>query len=937
MTAPARHLYLVDGSGYVFRAYFAMERARMQGGKRLTRADGTPTGAVLTFTQMLLNLIEKALADKADDYLAVIFDAASTSFRNAIYPEYKANREDPPDDLVPQFALVREATRALGLPCIELPDYEADDIIAAYAKAAAREGFKVTLVTSDKDMMQLIGDGIAMHDPMKDKPIGRAEVIEKFGVPPEKVIDVQALCGDSTDNVPGVPGIGVKTAAELISTYGDLETLLARASEIKQPKRRETLLANAENARLSKRLVTLDPNVPLPEPLDSFALKPPEPGKLRPFLIANELKNILARLDGRGGAPSPGDAPTPTPAARAAPTVAPTQFDRAAQLVTDEAQLSSWLDRARAQGRVAIELLTDGRATPVGIGLAVGPNDTCYVPLAADAAAPQSGLSLEPAREQPRMGWWRAVALLKPLLEDEAVLKIGHNLKDDALVLARSGVRIAPCDDVMLISFTLDAGRHGHGLAELAERHLAHKALEIDEVTGSGKARVALAAAPIERARDHAAEAADVALRLAAMLKPRLVAERVTAVYETIERPLIPVLAAMERRGVRVDPEALHQLSRDFAARMAELEAEIYKAAGAPFNIGSTKQLGEVLFEKLQLPVDKKGRSGAYSTDVRVLETLAEHHPLPLKVLDWRQLQKLKSTYADALLEQIDPATRRVHTCFIMTGAQTGRLASTDPNLQNIPVRTEEGRKIRRAFVAEPGWRLISLDYSQIELRLLAHVADLAVLKQAFRDNIDIHALTASQVFNVPIQGMDPLVRRRAKAINFGIIYGISAFGLAAQLGIPRGEAAVYIEAYFQRYPGIRDYMERTKAFARRHGYVVTPLGRRIHMTGVTSKNPSERGFAERQSINAPLQGGAADIIKRAMVRAPAALEQRQLAARLLLQVHDELLLEAPEAETEATIACLKPLMERAARPAVELSVPLVVEAGIGADWAEAH
>ncbi len=922
MTAPLRHLYLVDGSAYIFRAFHALPP--------MTRPDGTPVNAVYGYTQMLLKLIDDALADKAADYLAVIFDAAQTSFRNTIYADYKANRPELPDALKPQFALVRDATRALGLPCIELADYEADDLIASYARAAARQGFKVTLVSSDKDLMQLVGDGISMHDPMKDKPIGRAEVIEKFGVPPEKVIDVQALCGDATDNIPGVPGIGIKTAAELINAYGDLETLLARVGEIKQPKRRETLIANAENARLSKRLVTLDPDLKLPEPIDRFALKPPEPATLRAFLAANGFKRILARLDERG-APTTGDAPVaPVPAPAAAAKVEP----GAARIVTEEAQLSAWLDRARRQGRFAIELLAQGRAAPAGLALALAPNDTCYVPLAPDGAQ-QSALTLEPPG--PRLAWARAVALMKPLLEDETVLKIGHNLKDDALILARAGVRLTPVDDAMLISFALDAGRQGHGLAELAERHLAHKAMRADDITGTGKSRIALGAAPVERARDYTAEAADLAWRLTALLKPRLVAERVTAVYETIERPLIPVLAEMERHGVRVDPAALDALSRDFAGRMAELEAEIYATAGAPFNIGSPKQLGDLLFEKLKLPGGKKGKTGAYSTDAGVLEALAADHALPGKVLDWRQLQKLKSTYADALVDEIDPATRRVHTCFVMTGAQTGRLASTEPNLQNIPARTEEGRKIRRAFVAEPGWRLISLDYSQIELRLLAHVADLAALKQAFRDQVDIHALTASQVFDVPIKGMDPLVRRRAKAINFGIIYGISAFGLAAQLGIERAEAAAYIEAYFQRYPGIRDYMESTKAFARRYGYVVTPFGRRIHMPGINSKNPSERGFAERQSINAPLQGGAADIIKRAMIRVPAALEERKLAARLLLQVHDELLLEAPERETEATIACLKPLMERAARPAIELSVPLVVEAGAGANWAEAH
>ena len=966
ITSPAKHLYLVDGSGYIFRAFFAIQR----GGKPMTRADGTPTGAVYGFTNMLLRLIDKALADKAVDYLAVIFDKAEKTFRNEIYPEYKAHRPDAPEELVPQFPMVRDATRAMGLPSIELDQYEADDIIASYACQASAAGIAVTVVSSDKDLMQLVGasaDGIRieMYDPMKDKPIGPAEVMEKFGVGPEKVIDVQALAGDSVDNVPGVPGIGVKTAAELINTYGDLETLLKRAGEIKQPKRRETLLANADKARISKRLVTLKTDIPLPMPIEAMALKKPDPAILGPFLAANGFRSILARLGIDGGAPADASA-APAPSARPAapeileltppasaaeqakhplPSPALTAIDRSAYaLVQDEVVLNEWIARAKEAGIVAFDTETNSldavRAEVVGFSLALAPNAACYVPVAHVAGGTQGTLALDAPkadgtiRQIPRA---RAMELMKPLLEDDAVLKIGHNIKYDAQVLIQHGIALAPVDDTILMSFVLDAGKHGHGMDELSDRYLQHKTIAYEEVCGSGKAQIGFAEVPLEKARDYAAEDADVTWRFHATFKPRLVAERLTAVYETIERPLVSIVAGMERAGITVDPAALKALSEDFAQRMTEHEAEAHKLAGGGFNIGSPKQLGDILFEKLQLPGGRKGKTGAYGTDSSVLEGLAEAHPLPRKVLEWRQLSKLKSTYADALLQQINPATKRVHTSYSMTGAQTGRLASTDPNLQNIPVRTEEGRKIRRAFVAAKGTKLISLDYSQIELRLLAHVADMEVLKKAFRDGLDIHAMTASQVFGVPLDKMDPNTRRRAKTINFGIIYGISSFGLANQLGITKQEAGAYIEAYFQRYPGIRDYMERTKDFAKRNGFVVTPFGRRIHITGFTSGQPGMRGFAERQSINAPLQGGAADIIKRAMIRIPEALAKKKLKAKMLLQVHDELLFEAPEAEVEATIAALKPLMEKAALPAVELSVPLVVDAGTGSNWAEAH
>jgi len=944
--ARSKHLYLVDGSGFIFRAYHALPP--------LTRPDGTPVNAVLGFTNMLMKLIEEPTAD----HLAVIFDAGRHTFRNEIYDQYKANRPEPPEDLIPQFALTREATRAFGVPAIEMAGFEADDLIATYARLALEQGYSVCIVSSDKDLMQLIRDGVGMVDPLKNKPIGRAEVEEKFGVGPEKVVEIQALAGDSSDNVPGVPGIGVKTAAELIRTYGDLETLLARAGEIKQPKRREALIANAEKARISRALVQLRDDVPVPAPIDSFGKCPPDPATLVPFLREQNFRSVLQRLEARGisapAAPEPaaqaGGAAAAKPPARARRTADPLPAKPMATgrgtytLVQDEAALAAWIARAVEIGTVAVDTETTGldpmKAALVGVSLAVEPGEGCYIPLAhviksKDAAG---GLALEggTAPTPAQMPAERALALLKPLLADPAVLKVGHNIKFDAQILGRYGAAVTPVDDTMLISYVLEGGAHGHGMDELSALHLGYTPISYDQVTGTGKARISFAEVALDAARDYAAEDADVTLRLHGVLKPRLLAERMVTVYETLERALSPVLLAMERRGITVDRDALRRLSNDFAQRLQALEARIHEAAGRSFNVGSPSQLGALLFDEMGLPSGeaRKTKTGAWSTDSEVLEGLAaQGHALPGLVLEWRQLAKLKSTYADALVEQINADTGRVHTCYSMAVASTGRLSSNDPNLQNIPVRTEEGRKIRQAFVPATGQVFLSFDYSQIELRLLAHVADIQTLKDAFRDGIDIHALTASQVFGVPVKGMDPMVRRRAKAINFGIIYGISPFGLGRQLGIPQGEARAYIDAYFQRYPGIRAYMDRTKDEARRQGYVTTPFGRRIHLPGIKDKNPARRSFMERAAINAPLQGGAADIIKRAMVRIPAALEAAGLGAAMLLQVHDELLFEVPPAEVTRTIETVRQVMEGAA----SLSVPLTVEAGQGASWAEAH
>jgi DNA polymerase-1 len=792
----------------------------------------------------------------------------------------------------------------------------------------------VTIVSSDKDLMQLVGDKITMLDPIKNRPIGVAEVRERFGVGPERVIDVQALCGDSVDNVPGVPGIGVKTAAELINAYGDLETLLARTSEIKQPKRRQALADNEKNARLSKELVKLDDNVPLPCPLSALAVKPLEAEKLLPFLREMEFRALASRMTQRlsmaAAAIAPPERPEPV-----IPDIPPFTAPRTFALVDKVDGLDHWIEAAEQAGAVAIwpeASAVDGtRPALCGIALALAPGLAAYVPVGHRA---QGGLGLDRPGE---LSLEVAIDKLRPLLEDPGVLKIGHDVKTAAHLLSRYGVALTPYDCTMLMSYVLDGGQFEHTVENLVRRSFEYELSPLKELVGTGKSLIAFADVPRERARDFAAERADAVLRLHMHLKARLVREKMTAFYETIERPLVPVVAAMEHAGIRVDRAALAELSRDFEQRIAEIEQAIYRAVGIQFNIGSTKQLGDVLFEKLQLPGGKKGKTGAYGTDASILEELAPMHEVPGLVLEWRQLTKLKSTYADALFEEIDRDSGRVHTSYALAVAATGRFSSNNPNLQNIPIRTEEGRRIRRAFVAEPRHLLLSADYSQIELRLAAHVADVPELRQAFRDGIDIHALTASQVFGVPLAEMDANTRRRAKAINFGIIYGISAFGLGAQIGVPQSEAGAYIRAYFERFPAIRAYMERIKTDCRRTGYVETIFGRKCWIPGIRDVNPARRAGAERQAINAPLQGSAADIIKRAMARIPAALAREKLHARMLLQVHDELLFEMPEAEVEHIAEVVRSVMEGACAPHCELSVPLVVETGWAKSWDEAH
>lgn len=932
MSAPDReHVFLIDGSGFLFRAYFAgMGQRRTQ----MTRSDGTPTNAVYVYTRMMLKLVE----DTDADYVAVIFDKARKTFRNDIYPEYKAHRPDPPEDLIPQFQLVRDATEAMNVPAVQMENYEADDLIATYATQAAERGMDVTIVSSDKDLMQLVNDRISLWDGMKEKPIGRDEVIEKFGVGPERVIDVQSLAGDSTDNVPGVQGIGIKTAAELINTFGDLDTLLARAEEIKQPKRREKLIEQADMARISRELVTLKIDVPVNRPLEDFRKRMPDPKVLLDFLQEQEFKSLISSVSAKLGV-------TPAAAAEAAAAAAaavPAENDYVLVQTLDD--LKPWIAAAYKAGTVAVDTETDAldsmRAGLVGVSMCIEPGKACYIPLAHVGSGAQGAFDLgdgdgdASADAPPQIPMRDALDALKPLLEDPGVLKVGQNIKYDMQVLARYGIAVTPIDDTMLLSYVLEGGLHGHGMDDMARRHLDIETIKFSDVTGTGKNQISFAQVPLDKACPYAAEDADVTLRLHRLLKPRLVKEHMVEVYERLERALVPILEEMERTGIKVDAQKLRDFSDDFAKRMVELEAKAHELAGHEFNVGSPKQLGEVLFDEMSLPGGKKGKTGAYSTSADVLEELAATgHDLPQTILDWRQLQKLKSTYTDALVEQVNQKTGRVHTCYSQAVTSTGRLSSNDPNLQNIPVRSEEGRKIRQAFVADTGRKLMSADYSQIELRLLAHVADIESLKQAFADGQDIHAITASQVFGVPVEGMDPMIRRQAKAINFGIIYGISGFGLARQLGISRGEAQDYINAYFERYPGIKDYMDRTKKFAHDKGYVETPFGRRCHVRGINEKNQGIRGNAERAAINAPIQGGAADIIKRAMTRVPAALADAGLKAKMLLQVHDELIFEVPEDEIDKTRAVIKDVMEGAAK----LSVPLEVDIGVGDNWDEAH
>jgi DNA polymerase I len=1017
---PGDRIFLVDGSSFVFRAYF---QSMNQDARYNYRSDGVPTGAVRLFSTKLYQFLLDGAVGIKPTHLAIIFDKSEETFRKEIYPEYKANRREPPDDLKPQFPLTREAVKAFGLFPVEKAGYEADDIIATYATEARDAGAEVLIISSDKDLMQLVSPTVSFYDfesGQKGRPgyrperkIDRQGVIEYFGVPPEKVIDVQALVGDTSDNVPGVPGIGIKTASQLIGEYGDLETLLARAEEIRQPKRRELLTGFAEQARLSKKLVTLHCDVEVETPLASLRVTELDARKLLAFLKAMELTTITKRVaeasgvdpnsveadpklksarlhdatqaarlavgeaggdaapsettsrrkpesmpeslpngsrdgmdtglrrgdGGAGGGVAAEGTPASGAAARATAAVAQPIDPKSYETVTDIDRLRSWIAEAQALGRVAIAAeATSGDpmvAEFIGISLATAPGKAAYVPVAhRDGAADLLGPGLKSGQVPAAV----VLAGLKPLLEDEAILKLGHNLKPLHLLFARHGIDLKPFDDAILLSYALDAGKGGNGLAELSERWLGHVPISRKDVTGTGKAAIAFAEVPLDRATAYAAEDADVALRLWMTLKPRLVSEGMANLYETLERPMVPVLARMETRGIKVDRQILSLMSGEFSQKLGGIEEEVGRLAGEPFNLGSPKQLGDILFGKFGLPGGKKTKTGAWATGADVLDELAAGgNELAARILDWRQLSKLKSTYTDLLPDFIHGDTGRIHTSYALASTTTGRLSSSDPNLQNIPIRTDEGRRIRTAFIAEKGMKLISADYSQIELRLLAHIAEIPQLKQAFAEGLDIHAMTASEMFGVPVAGMPKAVRARAKAINFGIIYGISAFGLSNQLTIPREEAAAYIKKYFERFPGIRDYMEARKKEVRDKGFVTTLFGRKVHFPQVKSGNAAERAFVERASINAPIQGSAADIIRRAMIRMEPALKNAGLSARMLLQVHDELVFEAPDEEADAAMPVIAEVMAKAAEPAVMLSVPLQVDAHAARNWDEAH
>jgi DNA polymerase I len=981
------HLFLVDGSGYIFRAYHAIRFEPRT-------ADGTHVNAVYGFCSMLWKLLKEMKPDERPTHLAVVFDKSEKTFRTEMYKDYKAHRPPPPDDLIPQFPLIRDAVRAFEIPCIEKAGYEADDLIATYARIACEAGATATIVSSDKDLMQLVNDCVVMYDTMKDVRIGVPEVIEKFGVPPAKVIEVQALIGDSTDNVPGVPGIGVKTAAQLIGEYGDLETLLKRAGEIKQDKRRQALVDNAEAARISKKLVTLDDRVPLEVPIEDLGVHEPDYKALIAFLKAMGFKTLTQRVADKAGIDSSEVVTGATPGAATAsgaprpasvqtgrtsgqgqlPLIAPSRtatpgpraesarlspvslserrlealrgskFDQTKyETIGSPERLAHWIVRARDTGILAIKTETVSldplQTTLCGIALAVAPNEAAYLPVGHREASEGEASGLFAAKLcAGQIAEPKALEALKSILEDASIIKIGHDVKRDWLVLACRGIRLGTADDIMLMSYVLDAGKGSHDMESMATRYLGRSPSRFSDVKSKERALFTPEATPIARAAGYAAEDADLTLRLWQALKPRMTVEKVVSVYETLERPMPHVLARMEERGISVDPSVLSQLSNDFGKKQASLEQQINKIAGTQVNPGSPKQLGDILFGQMGLPGGTKTKTGQWSTGARALEELAEQgHKLPQVILDWRQVSKLRSTYTEALPAYVNPRTHRVHTSYALAATSTGRLASSEPNLQNIPIRTEDGRKIRRAFVASPGTKLVSADYSQIELRLLSEVADVPALRKAFQDGVDIHAMTASEMFGVPVKNMPAEVRRRAKAINFGIIYGISAFGLAAQLGIDSKEAGTYIKKYFERFPGIRDYMDETREFCREHGYVLTLFGRKCHYPDIKASNPSIRSFNERAAINARLQGSAADIIRRAMIRIEPELQKDRLRAQMLLQVHDELIFEVPVDEVERTLPIIKSVMQSAPDPAVSLHVPLQVDARAADNWDEAH
>ena len=932
MSNNQKHIYLVDGSTYIFRAYHALPP--------LTRkSDGFPVGAISGFCNMLDKLIRDEKQRNNLTHLLVVFDASGKTFRNDIYPDYKANRSSPPEDLIPQFPVIRDATNAFNVPHVELLGYEADDLIASYTKAALSKGMQVTIVSSDKDLMQLVGNGACMLDTMKNRTINEPEVIEKFGVKPNRVIDVQSLAGDSIDNVPGVPGIGIKTAALLINEYGDLEKLIENASKIKQTKRRESVIEFADQARISRELVTLKDDIELPIPIEDIQIQSIEPKKLISFLKAMEFRTLTEKKAKEFNLSSEKIDTQEiklnfTPKEDVYETKAPLEdikkFDYDLySTIQNIDQLNEWKEKISEKGYVAIDTETDSlnaiEANLIGFSFAISNNEACYIPIKHLEKSPQIELN-------------QALVILKEIMEDQSILKILHNKKYDGLVLQKYGISIAPYDDTMLISYSIGSGGIRHNLDALAKNYLSHNALSFKEIAGTGKNQKVFNEIDISTASKYAAEDADITLRLWKLLKPKLAEDRLSSVYETIERPLAKIIMEMEKHGVSVDEKILNKLSEKFASKIKKIEEKCFEVVGVEFNLGSPKQVGEILFDKLGIKGGKKTPSGSWSTDADTLTFLASSgNALPKLLLEWRGLSKLKSTYTDALPTFINKKTNRIHTSYAMSSTSTGRLSSSDPNLQNIPIRNEDGREIRSAFIAEEGSSLISADYSQIELRIIAHMANDNNLKQAFKEKIDIHSLTASEVFGVPLKDMNNEIRRRAKAINFGIIYGISAFGLSNQLGISRSEASDYIRSYFEKFPSIKDYMETTKEFAKDNGFVKTLFGRKCIIDSSMSRGPGGKAFMDRAAINAPIQGTAADIIKRAMIKIPQTLKKENLSSKMIMQVHDELIFETKDEDVEKTINLVKNEMSNAHKPIIELSVDLEVEAAFGKNWDQAH
>ena len=919
-----KHLFLIDGSGYIFRAYYALPP--------LTRkSDGLPVGAVSGFCNMLYSFLEKARAGNSMDtpsHLAVIFDSARKNFRNDIYKEYKGNRSDAPEDLIPQFDYIRKAVKAFNLPSIELQNYEADDLIATYKIQAKKEKIKLTIVSSDKDLMQLVDQDTFMLDTMKDKHIGIDEVKEKFGVPPEKVIDVQSLAGDSVDNVPGVPGIGIKTAAELINQFGSLDELLKKAETIKQPKRRQALLDNKSNALISRELVTLKNDVPVKETINDFILKPFDKEKIFSFLDEMEFTKIKKRIEQTYGMSETNFKPSSTVVKNSL------KNEAGFNIIYDKKEIETILAKADDQGFFAVDTETNSldsqKAELVGVSLAVNENQAYYVPVGhknKDDKEIKKQIKIEDL-----------IKILKPYLEDETIKKVGQNIKYDLKIFKKYGIHLKSFEDTMLLSYALDSGLNRHNLDILAKIHLDHENIKYKDVAGTGKSEVTFDQVKIIDSYRYACEDADVTLKLYNIFKERLVKEKCFHVYENLEIPLVDVLARMECQGIKIDKKILSQLSETFSKNLKVLEKKIYKIAGEEFNIGSTKQLGDILYEKLKISGTKKTKKGNFATNVNVLEDLAgKGHEFPKLVLDWRQKSKLKNTYTDTLPEHIDPKTKRVHTSFLLAATTTGRLASSDPNLQNIPIKSKEGKEIRSAFVAESGHSIISADYSQIEMRVLAHVGDVKELKKAFRNNEDIHSITASQIFDCDIKKINEDMRRKAKAINFGIIYGISSYGLAKQISVSNPEAEQFLFSYFKKFPEIKDYMQETLKFCRKHGYVKTMFERKCHFPNINDKNHTLKSFQERAAINAPIQGAAADIIRYAMINIDKKILEKKIKSKLLVQIHDELLFESKDNDVKKEITLIKNEMENAIDKDFNFSVPLIVDANSAKNWNDAH